>query len=243
MKSHLRAYAFLAALGAAALSVPAGASTIVVNHDEWTLSDTGFAQAADTTAFVENLVGEFGTSIHAYSDNFGFTQPSLASAMASAGASYSYGTSGFAFTLTNLSGYDAIFLGGTYLTGAQLAVLSDYVADGGNVYIAGGTGVSGAMAEANAWNSFLAPFGVQMDASYDGIQGVLAVSGDSLFDSVAGLYQNNGNGLSGSSVVCCGNEGLFAVYRTPMSSVPVPAAAWLLITALAGLVPVARRRA
>lgn len=242
MKSQLRSYAFLAAFTAAAISFPAGAATIVVNHDEWTLSNTGFSQAADTSTFVQNLVSEFGPQIHAYSDNFSYNQSSLSNAMAAAGATYTSGTAGFDFTVANLSGYDAVFLGGNYLDSAQQGVLSAYVAGGGNVYIAGGTGISGSAAEANAWNSFLAPFDVQMATSYNGIQGVLSVSGDSLFGGVAGLYQNNGNGLSGASVVCCGNDGLFAVYRTPMSAVPVPAAAWLLLTALAGLAPLARRR-
>lgn len=233
---------FLAALAASALSFGmAQATTIVVNHDEWTLSDTGFASAADTGTFVSNLVAEFGPDIHAYSNNFGFTGSSLGNAMTSAGANYSTGT-GFAFTLANISAFDAIMLGGHYLSGGELAVLAAYVAGGGNVYIAGGTGVGGSAAEAAAWNSFLAPFGIQMSSSYDGIGGNRPVAGDSLFAGVGSLYSNNGNGLTGSSVVCCGaSVGEYAVYRAP-APVPLPASSLLLGTALAGIALLRRKR-
>jgi len=225
------------------------AATIFVSHDEWTLSNSGFTQAADTGKFVANLVAEMGPKIHAYSGNFGFTQSSLASAMASAGATYTTGT-GFAFTLENITGFDALFLGGNYLNAGELGVLSSYVAGGGNVYIAGGTGIGGPAAEAAAWNSFLSPFGVQMGSPYNGIGGTTAVSGDALFDGVSALFQDNGNPLSGSSVFCCGTVGgLYAVYRTDdggngpgPNPIPLPAAGLLLVGGVMSLAAVRRRR-
>jgi hypothetical protein len=223
------------------LAVPAQAATIIVNHDEWTLSDVGFANATTTGNFVANLVSEFGTNIHAYSNNFGFVQSALATAMGNAGATYSTGT-GFAFTLANISAYDAIFLGGNYLSAADLGVLAAYVAGGGGVYIAAGTGVGGAAAEAAAWNGFLSAFGVQLATNYNGVQGALAVSGDAIFNGVTSLYFNSGNSLAGTSVVCCSASGLFAVFRTSAPpEIPLPAAGWLMITALAGLFGLHRR--
>lgn len=224
----------------------AQAGTIVVNHDEWTLSDTGFTQAPDTATFVANLVSEFGTTIHAYSANFGFTGSSLATAMASAGATYTTGT-GFDFTLANISAYDAILLGGFYLDTDGLSALTAFVAAGGSVYIAGGTGAGGAAAEAAAWNSFLSPFGVQMNSPYNGVSGVHAVSGDPIFNGVSGLFQDNGNTLTGASVVCCGPngpEGLFAVFRTEdtPSEIPLPAALPLFLAGIGGLSLALRRR-
>jgi hypothetical protein len=237
-----------AVAGFAALSVAmtgnAIAGTVFVSHDEWTLSNAGFANAPDTGQFVTNLVAEFGTTIHAYTSNFGFTQSSLAGAMASAGATYTTGT-GFAFNLANISAYDAIFLGGSTLNAAELADLTTYVGNGGGVYIGGGTGTIGsAAAEAAAWNSFLAPFGVQMDPVYNGIAGTTPVAGDPIFSGVSSLYQNNGNGLSGASVFCCGTDGLYAINRMdPGQPVSVAPTLALMGVALVGLGLHSRRRA
>jgi hypothetical protein len=226
-----------------------GAVTIFVANDEWTLSNTGFASAGSTATFVTNLVAEMGPKIHAYTNNFGFTQSSLASAMSAAGATYTTGTA-FAFTLANISGFDAIFLGGFALDDDGISALSSYVAAGGNVYIAGGTSTiaGGAAGEAAAWNGFLAPFGVQMAPTFNGLSGNIAVSGDPLFAGVTSLYQNSGNGLSGSSVICCSEGGLYAVYRADgnggpgPSPIPLPAAGWILLTGLTGLAAVGHRR-
>jgi hypothetical protein len=223
----------------------AGASTLVVSHDEWTLSDSGFAAAPTTANLVSNLVSEFGTKIHAWSTNFGLTGSSLASAMAGAGATFTSGT-GFSFNLTNISAYDAIMLGGDYLSATELGDLGTYITNGGNVYIMGGTGAGGPVLEANAWNSFLAAYGVQMATSYNGVAGVGAVAGDPIFSGVAGLFSNNGNSLSGSSVVCCGQTGLYAVWRSdggpPVEVIPVPAAGVLLLCGLGGLAALRLRK-
>jgi hypothetical protein len=177
----------LASVTAGATSARAG--TIVVSNDEWELSDTGFAQASSTGQFVQNLVAELGPKIHAYSNNFGFTGGSLASAMGAAGATYTTGA-GIVFDLPTLSSYNAVFLGGTYLSAAQITTLEQYVANGGNVYIAGGTGVGGPAVEADAWNSFLGSFGLSFTSPYNGIAGNIPVSGDPLFNGVSALYQN-----------------------------------------------------
>lgn len=173
----------------------AEAVIIVVNHDEWTLSNTGFAQAtADPGTFATNIAslmaGGFGT-FHAYSTNFGLTQSSLATAMTGAGHAWTTGT-GITFDLPTLLGYDGIFLGGN---AADNDILIDYVEAGGNVYLMGGTGAGGATAEAARWNTFLNHFGLNyVGGSYNGVSGTLATSSvHPIFAGVDHLYYDNGN--------------------------------------------------
>jgi hypothetical protein len=225
----------------AAVTICAGAAsagTVVVNGDEWTLSNTGFANSVGTDVFVSNMVAEFGTSIHAYSTNFGYTQSALATAMTNAGATYTTGT-GIGFDLATLSAYDAIFLGGNYLSAPQLGTLSAYVSAGGNVLISGGTGWGGAAAEAAAWNPFLSPFGINLSAPYAGYVGTVSPGGDPLFAGVTSIYVNNGNTML-SGAICCSETDVFAVARIDTPSVPLPATGVLLGGAFAA-VAAARR--
>ena len=233
--------AVITSIAAAPLAAEAG--TIVVSNDEWELSNTGFSNAGGTGQFVANLVSEFGPKIHAYSSNFSFTQSSLATAMNTAGATYTTGT-GISFDLPTLSSYDAIFLGGNYLTAPQITTLGQYVANGGNVYLAGGSGFGGSVAEAAAWNPFLNTFGLSFASSYNGIGGNIAVSGDPIFAGVSALYQNNGQTISGTGVVCCtAQNGLYAVVRTETPpSVPEPSTLLLFSSWLIGITVISRFR-
>ena len=174
------------------------AGRIVVNHDEWTLSDTGFAQSPGAAVFTDNVAQFFSGggpgNFHAYSNNFGLTQSSLATAFSNAGHSYSTGNV-FAFDLANLSAFDGIFLAGN-TAGVDTTVLVDYVNAGGSVYLGAGTATfASAAAEANFWNPFLNAFGMEYQPLFNGSVGNLDVSSQPhpIFDGVGSLYEASGN--------------------------------------------------
>lgn len=232
---------FCTALLLALPATVASATTIIVNGDEWTLSNNGFANGTGTDVFVDNLVSEFGPNLHAYSNNFGYTQSSLAAAMANAGATYTTGT-GISFDLPTLLGYDGLLLGGQVMTAGEMLVLNDYVAAGGNVYLSAGTAAYGGPAnEAAAWNDFLAPFGIELAPVWTGFSGTVTPDGDALFAGVDSLFIVNPNGIA-SGGVCCAEETVFAIYRSPTPAIPLPAAGWLLLTVFGGVGIAARRR-
>ena len=214
------------------------AGTIIVNNDEWTLSDTGFANAPDNTEqFVSNMASFFSSggvgSFHAYSTNFSYTGSSFSTILSDDGHAYTTGT-GFAFTPTNISGFDAIFLGGTYLSSTEITTVIDYVNSGGNVYLAGGTGIGGAATEATAWNPFLNTFGMSFASSYNGIVGNINVSSAThpIFEGVSELYQASGNSIVGAGVeISFNGQGLYATANT--STVPIPATFFLFGSSLA----------
>jgi PEP-CTERM motif len=235
------------------LLVPAAARAgrIVVNNDEWTTSNTGFTQAgASATTFVENLadffLGGAGTgNFLAYSTNFSLNESSFAGALTSAGHSLTVSTA-ITFDLPTLMTYDAVFL--ALPPTADNTVLTNYVNGGGGVYLAGGTGVGGATAEADAWNDFLNNFGLQLlGGSYNGVSGNLAVTGvHPILTGVSSLYYNNGNtvALFGADPnahiieTTSSQVGLLGVYDDTdrVSAVPEPSTWTLLAIGLGGIV-------
>ena len=222
----------------------AWAGKIVVNHDEWTLSNTGFSSAPDAAVFADNVARFFTGggvgNFHAFSGNFGLTGSSLATAMSNAGHTWTVGT-GITFDLATLQTYDGIFLAGT-TAGVNTAVLTSYVQAGGNVYLAGGTGNGGAVGEAAFWNPFLNSFGLGFGSPYNGVGGNLAIGGThQIFNNVSTLYHNNGNpvldtnlGDPGGQIVLSNNgKDLYGVYDSTV--VPLPAAAWMGLSLLGGV--------
>ena len=170
---------------------------IVVNSDEWTLSNNGFAQAPDTATFVTNIAkwftgGRSTGKFHAYSTNFGLTESVLAQTMAKAGYTWTVGNN-IKIDLPTLLTFDGIFLCGDL---ADNQVLIDYVKAGGNVYLGAGTGAGGPQQEADRWNTFLGVFGFKFLGEYNGISGNQTINNTHpIFAGVKAIYLNNGNSI------------------------------------------------
>lgn len=189
---------------AAALAAPALAGRIIVNHDEWTLSQTGanLAGAANVSTFVGNVASFMnsnggGCSFLVYSSNgLAFAQAPFTGAMAAAGCALTTYTGPFNAGQGTLANYDGVFLAtppDTYVP----ADLTAYVNAGGSAYIAAGTGFGGAAAEAGLWNAFLNGFGLTLGSPYNGCCGVDPVQQSHPIEAgVAQLYYDNGNTVS-----------------------------------------------
>ena len=195
----------LAALAVAAPSASAGpCGRIVVNHDEWALSNEGFAGARAPNAqnFTRNLARWFagGPSgqFLAYSNNGGLTQIDLENAMVASGYGWTVQKTG-TLTLEQVKAYDGVFVGGGP-GGAVADVLRDYVRGGGSVYVMGGTaGVGGGTAagEAAHWNAFLNSFNLRLASTYNSFTGNLAISSSHpIFEGVGRLWQGRGQDVS-----------------------------------------------
>jgi hypothetical protein len=176
-----------------ASSLTAGASgRIIAAFDDWTLSDSGFANAPDTGQFVTNIATWFArghpgrflcaSSFNAYSQNAKFR--------------YAITNAGHTLTMTNVSldtfsletwlTYDALFIGDATLDNAKL---TNYVNAGGSVYVYG----IGAGGDPARWNAFLLPFGLAFGSTLSGNQ-VNAITNavHPLFQGVTNVYYYNG---------------------------------------------------
>jgi hypothetical protein len=192
--------------------------TVVVSNDEWQFSQFGFSQAPDAATFARNIADWFvqstniakGTNLThgeflVYSTNFGLRKDPpnaspLCSTLEAAGHVCEWNTV-MSFDHTMLQGYQGVFLAGKPLP-VDNTELIKYVENGGNVYLAGGTGFppgefADASEEAAAWKTFLNHFGLAFeDSAYNGVEGVIRItSSHPIFANVGSLYQNNGNDI------------------------------------------------
>lgn len=190
-----------------ATSAIAQPGRIVVNADEWTLSNSANWATPDTANFARNIA-EFltgapsGANLLAYSENFGLTGSNLANEMTNAGHSWTVDTSS-AFTLELLQNFDAVYVGGRVGgSDPDAQVLADYVNAGGSVFIMGGAGSTGGyggnpVLESDAWNPFLNAFGLAFSNTYDAGSGTFDPEDTDhpIFAGVDGLFQSVGQGI------------------------------------------------
>lgn len=222
IRSFLTAVLFTCGL---ASTLTARGGRIIVDSDEWALSDSGFQQegVSNGVAYVKNAArfltgGTAGARIWINSDNFGLTGSNLRSAL----AAYRLTDSGSfsPFTFDDLRLYDAVFLAGDSLTFAEEIALILYVKAGGGVYIAAGTGtiVGGAAGEAAQWNVVLSGFSLHLAPVYYGIDGNFAPDGfNPLFFDVRQLFYESGNsvsvtGANAAIVTQLNGQGLIGTY-------------------------------
>jgi hypothetical protein len=176
----------------ASLAPPAQAGRIVLNNNEWTLSDQGYelAGTSNADAFVRNVTGFLdrdGTSggkVLIYSGSASLTGSRLFNSLSSAGYDPVTSTAQ-ALDETTLARYDAIFLNGEGFA-AYDRVLTEYLKAGGGVYVA-----AAALSDsdgADAWNRLIADSGLALEASYELSSGEIAQASSPLFDGVERLY-------------------------------------------------------
>jgi len=216
--TSVRFVSVLAAAAFAASVQTAHAGKIIVHHDEWPLSTTGFQQAPTMTQFARNVAAFFtgGTPgrFLVRTTNFGLNNSNVSNAMTGAGHQWIVDGS-TPFTLANFLTYDAVFLAGTAV---ETQVLIDYVNAGGNVYIAGGTGF---INEPAVFDPFLNTFGLDYGPNYNGVGGEFSIgTPHPLFVGVQSMYHNNGNTVSDlvpgdsrqSVILTKDGKGLIGVY-------------------------------
>jgi RHS repeat-associated protein len=219
----------------------APAGRIVVNNDEWVITDTGFQNSPYAGVYARNLAdfltgGKPGARFFAYTNtvsgsvDFAYTGTALAQVMRQAGHTL-VKSKVFPASLAEMLQYDAIFLCANIVDNQRLI---DYVEAGGSVYLSGGTKWCGcdAHVEAGWWNAFLNHFGLNFTFPYNGVNGTFPIISDHpLLTGVQSLYFGNGNSITplldendegdphAQIVYSKGREGLLAVYGNQANQV------------------------
>ncbi|HEX8912232.1 MAG TPA: putative Ig domain-containing protein, partial [Humisphaera sp.] len=150
---------------------------LVVAANTAALADAAFdADAESAGRFAGNLVaylaGKQSPKVLVYSADPGVAGTRLAASMAVAGVDWTVSTAG-PFTAAALSAYDAVLVGGAAVPTQALA---DYLAGGGNVFLAlGADGFASPAAEAAAWNPLLQPLGLSAQGTSAAAAGAATV--------------------------------------------------------------------
>jgi len=216
-------------------SAPTG--RIIVNNDEWVLTDTGFSSSPYAGRFARNVAdfltgGKPGSRFFIYTNtvagsvDFAYTGQGFARVMAEAGHTLVKSAT-FPANLAALLEYDAIFLSANIVDNG---LLIDYVEAGGSVYLSGGTKWCNCDSnlEAAWWNGFLNYFGLSYSPAYNQIVGTLPIDSDHpLLAGISSLYFGNGNSVFlfnpadtfAQVVFSYQRQGLLAVYGNEKNQV------------------------
>ena len=200
---------------------PTAIGRIVVNNDEWPLSDYGFVQTpVDAARFARNVAswftggqsGNFLVYSTPFGANSGLVGTTLSNTMTAAGHEWTIITATTNLSLDDLLAYDGIFLAGSYaddidprpVNPPDTQVLINYVKAGGNVYLAGGTDPFGGdnpdapADEAAQWNPFLNACGLEFEPVQNDLEGTFMLATPSSHPILAGVqsfYQGDGNSI------------------------------------------------
>jgi hypothetical protein len=202
---------------------------LLVLHDEYMLSDTGFQKAPDTEIFVKNMAkyltnntgGVFLDHSTYYMTNPDVVGTALEKVLSSPPYSY-IRDNNVSLDPNNFRAHAAIIIGGFDINGP---LLIDYVKSGGSVCLIAGTGYDGSGAESAQWSQLLSTFGLQLEPAYNDITGVVPVTRPDhpLFAGVKGLFQYWGQTVrllpnSKASIIMESNShGLIGLAEVPVT--------------------------
>jgi len=243
------------------LGAASGASAgIIVGHDVVTLSSTysGAAETRFAVNIARQLTGGSGNilMIESGSDPLRDFGDATVQAIQDAGFNVHVDrfSDGYASDVSNLGDYDAVFFGvrrGTTQI-PEIAKLHAFMDNGGSAYVFGGNGPN-ALAEAQALNAFLNPYGAGFveSGSYNRSGGFEVSDGaHGLFEGLEGEFIRASNGISvmnlgaedGSSEVFYADANGFPLFSM-VETAAVPAPASIAVLGLMGLGATRRRRA
>ncbi|MEM8757131.1 MAG: hypothetical protein AAGF47_05035 [Planctomycetota bacterium] len=258
---------FAVGSAAPALAGPPAIGTIIAAGDEWIFSDQAYdADAVQASRLALNIAdamagGQAGADFLVYTTENRVRNGNLAATMTDAGYGWDRNTT-LTFDLPTLQTYDGIWLSGDLgRSPAEMAVLQDYVTQGGSVFVLGGTSGSGAEIAA-AWNPLLSLGGLAFDdekfpGSFTASFEVNAGS-STLDDGVSSIFWGNGQNVLGVTgvqpdvgsieFVTADFSGEVFMGQALSSAEPIigifqiPAPSGLAVLAAAGLAATRRRR-
>jgi hypothetical protein len=212
----------------------AHAGKIIAGNDDWTLSSWQWNSTSAST-YATNVMNWFGGgtgTVLAYDpSNYYIFGPEFQQTLTTAGYTVETRAAAQSFTAADLAGYRALFLGGD---GVDQTVLTNYVRNGGNVYLAVGV-FADQSEDPRLWNTFLGNFGLTLASGDSGFFGDLAINGGHpIFATVSTLAEAYGRDvlLSGNPsdppfpgaqiITSADGSRSFGVYQSAPAGAPTP---------------------